>query len=84
MKEIDKVILKLENRLANDMANIDDLIDETSKLVLFEAKPSGSTSCITKKYCKFLLNWILKYSDSIKVVFEFRYKVYYCFYESLS
>ena len=54
--DIDKVIVKLESRLAEDKAKIDNLVDKTSRLILSEAKSSSSISCITKKYCKCLLH----------------------------
>ena len=54
--DIDKVIVKLESRLAEDKAKIDNLVDKTLRLILSEAKSSSSISCITKKHCKFLLH----------------------------
>ena len=62
--DIDKVIVKLESRLAEDKAKIDNLVDKTLRLILSEAKSSSSISCITKKHCKFLLHWNFKFLNS--------------------
>ena len=53
MKEIDKLILKLENFLAKDKAKIDDLSVEFSKFNFSINKSKVPTSLITEKYSKF-------------------------------
>ena len=53
MKEIDKLILKLENCLAEDKGKIDDLTVEFSKFNFFVNKPKVPTNFIKEKYCKF-------------------------------
>ena len=53
MKEIDRLILKLENCLAEDKGKIDDLTVEFSKFNFFVNKPKVPTNFIKEKYCKF-------------------------------
>ena len=53
MKETDKLILILENCLAEDKGKIDDLTVEFSKFCLFVNKPKVPTNFIKEKYCKF-------------------------------
>ena len=53
MKEIDKLILKLENCLAKDKAKVNDLAVEFSKFNFSVSKPRVPTGYITEKCCKF-------------------------------
>ena len=54
MKDIDKLILKLEVELAHTKAVVNEIIDGLFHFNLCGGHPKALTSTITKKFCKFL------------------------------
>ena len=58
MKEIDKVILEHEIKLARYKAEVKELIEGISKFNFYGSKSSS----VTKKYCKFLILSLLLYT----------------------